>query len=42
MSNKIFNILIVGSGLSGLVFAEEFLKKNLKLHMISLNLKIKS
>ena len=35
MSNKIFNLLIVGSGLSSLVFAEEFLKKNSKLHMIS-------
>ena len=35
MSNKILNKIIVGSGLSSLVFAEEFLKKNSKLHMIS-------
>ena len=35
MSNKIFNIIIVGSVLSSLIFAEEFLKKNSKLHMIS-------
>ena len=35
MSNRIFDILIVGSGLSSLVFAEEFLKRNSKLHIIS-------
>ena len=35
MSKNFFDILIVGSGLSGLVFAEEFLKKKSKLHMIS-------
>ena len=35
MPKKIFDILIVGSGLSSLVFAEEFLKKKPKLHMIS-------
>lgn len=35
MSNKIFDILIVGSGLSSLIFAEEYLKKKNKLHMIS-------
>ena len=35
MSKNFFDILIVGSGLSSLVFAEEFLKKKTKLHMIS-------
>ena len=34
MSDKVFDILIVGSGLSSLIFAEEYLKKS-KLHMIS-------
>jgi len=28
MPNKINDILVVGSGLSGLIFAEEYLKKN--------------
>ena len=27
MSDKVFDILIVGSGLSSLIFAEEYLKK---------------
>ena len=31
MSNKIFDILILGSGLSSMIFAEEYLKKNKKL-----------
>ena len=35
MSDKVFDILIVGSGLSSLIFAEEYLKKKSKLHMIS-------
>ena len=35
MSNKIFDILILGSGLSSMIFAEEYLKKNKKINIIS-------
>ena len=39
MPKKIFDILVVGSGLSGLTFAEEYLKKNRTLNFISPTLK---
>ncbi len=35
MNNKIFDILILGSGLSSMIFAEEYLKKNKKINIIS-------
>ena len=35
MSEKTFDILVIGSGLSSLTFAEEYLKKKSKLHVIS-------
>ena len=39
MSDKIFDILVVGSGLSSLVFAEEYLKKKNNIDIISPNFK---
>ena len=41
MSEKVFDILVVGSGLSSLVFAEEYLKKKiiLILYLLILNIK---
>ena len=41
MPNKINDILVVGSGLSGLIFAEEYLKKNKKINLISPDFKTK-
>ena len=35
MNNKIFDILILGSGLSSMIFAEEYLKENKKINIIS-------
>ncbi len=35
MSEKVFDILVVGSGLSSLVFAEEYLKKKKNIDIIS-------
>ena len=35
MNNKIFDVLILGSGLSSMIFAEEYLKKNKKINIIS-------
>ena len=42
MPNKINDILVVGSGLSGLTFAEEYLKKNKKINLISPDFKSKT
>ena len=39
MPKKIFDILVVGTGLSGLTFAEEYLKKNRTINFISPTLK---
>ena len=39
MSEKVFDILVVGSGLSSLVFAEEYLKKKNNIDIISPNFK---
>ncbi len=41
MSEKVFDILVVGSGLSSLVFAEEYLKKKNNIDIISPNFKYK-
>ena len=35
MKNKIYNLILVGSGLSSLMFADSFLKKNNKIDIIS-------
>jgi len=35
MKKKIFDILLVGSGLSSIVFAKEYLKKNQNINIIS-------
>ena len=34
-NKEILDILVVGSGLSGMTFAEEYLKKNKKINIIS-------
>ena len=41
MSEKVFDIIVVGSGLSGLIFAEEYLKKKIKIDIISPTFKTK-
>jgi len=41
MSEKIFDILVVGSGLSSMAFIEEYLKKKKKIHLISPSFKKK-
>ena len=35
MKNKIYNLILVGSGLSSMMFADSFLKKNNKIDIIS-------
>ena len=35
MKNKIYNLILVGSGLSSMMFADSFLKKNSKIDIIS-------
>ena len=35
MPKNVFDILVVGSGLSSMIFAEEYLKKNRKINLIS-------
>jgi hypothetical protein len=37
MKNKVFNILVVGSGLSSLTFIDSYLEKNKKIDVISFN-----
>ena len=37
MKNKIYDILVVGSGLSSLTFIEAFLEKHKKIDVISFN-----
>ena len=35
MPKNTYDILVVGSGLSSMIFAEEYLKKNRKINLIS-------
>ena len=42
MPKNTFDILVVGSGLSSMIFAEEYLKKNRKINLISPDFKKKS
>ena len=42
MPKNIFDILVVGSGLSSMIFAEEYLKKNRKINLISPDFKKKN
>ncbi len=42
MPKNVFDILVVGSGLSSMIFAEEYLKKNNKINLISPDFKKKN